>query len=67
MLALVAASVNCQAGNPYRLASSFATQSASSVGRRNCPPAASRAATARVVGSGACPQNALVSAMLKSA
>ena len=65
--AVVAASVNCQAGSPYRRPSSRATAAASATGSRNWPPRARRSATAACVGSGACPQNALVSAMLKSA
>ena len=64
--AVVAESVNCHCGRPQRRASSAATQSASSVGSWNCAPRAACSATARVTGSGAWPQNALVSAMWKS-
>ena len=58
--------MNCHFGRPNRAASSSATQSESSVGSRNWLPAAMRSATARTTGSGAYPQNMLISAMLKS-
>ena len=52
------------AGRPYRRRSSSATQIASSVGKRNCPPCAMRSATAATTGAGSKPQKRLMSARL---
>ena len=51
VFAWVAESVNCQDGSPKRRASSIATSTPSSVGSRNCDPAATRSVTARTTAS----------------
>ena len=66
VLAWVADSVNCQSGTGYRRASSSATSTDSSVGRRNWVDRAARACTAATIAGFACPQNIDMSEALKS-
>jgi hypothetical protein len=62
----VAVSANCQDVRPKRLVSSSETESASSVGSMSVRPRAACSASARSVGSGACPVIAPVSPRQKS-
>ena len=66
VLACDADNVNCHFGKRHRRASSSATQIESSTGSRNWLPALIRRETASTTGSGAYPQNMLMSATLKS-